>query len=284
MSPVNSNRIALWGPSGVGKTTLIRALACELSWLNRNNPDFSYELTGPDGQSIRNFWTDEYSEPTKSPEDFLYTFRRVNPGLATPLVEHQIVIFDDKGNSLIRSFDSDFNRITELSLRDARFVIAIIDPTLILETQRISLIDTSTAPSITKSDYLNYLRRLLSLMGQNNKERRYLAICLSKMDLFELRWQNPKVLAELFFGETFLHDIDWQVAKNISIQYFSTSAMGFVWDNNYNEFPNFDIGTGLPKFKYEWRPWNITAPFFWMFSQIETQETGRSSNYPAPFY
>ncbi len=278
--------ILVWGPHGVGKTTLISALACELSWLNNNSDDGSrYELLDQGGYSVRNFWKDDYSFPTQSPKDYVYRFRGTVTNSDFDSIEHQIAVFDDKGSTLIESLSESSNGIAKLSMKNARFLIAIVDPTIILESQKLSILEAHNSSFLVKkAEYLDYLRQLISILSQNKSEHRYIAICLSKMDLLELRWHDPKIIVELCFGESFLNDINWQKSHNITVKYFSTSAYGFFWDSNYNEYPNFDISTGKPKFKDEWRPWNVTSPFFWMFNQIEKETFNTVAKYPDPFY
>jgi hypothetical protein len=280
------HHVLVWGPHGVGKTALISALACEMSWLNNNSEDGSkYELLDQDGQVVKNFWMDDYAFPTQYPRDYIYKFKGNFPNRSLKAIEHQITVFDDKGSTLVETLSDLSNGIARLSIKNSRFLIAIIDPTIVFESQKLSMLKSSDPAFLVKrSDYLDYLRRLISIMGQNTSERRYIAICMSKMDLLELRWKDPKILVELCFGESFLNDINWHKRHNIVVQYFSTSAYGFFWDSNYNEFPNFDITSGMPKFKEEWRPWNVTAPFFWMFNQIEQETLNTTADYPGPFY
>lgn len=112
------------------------------------------------------------------------------------------------------------------------------------------------------------------------------------MDTISSRWNDPETFFELCFGNSWSQvKTSISKSKNVQVSLFLASAAGFVRDSSYREYQNFH--NNAIAVEYAWRPWNVSAPFFWIFDNFEEHSPtpwysfGRQDNqktYPAPFF
>ncbi len=292
-------KILLWGPPGSGKTCLLNAFAREIHFLSKNNEFSEYSLFDKRSHVPLSFlWSKEFAAPTTKAEDFDFVFINSIKKPKLKSIEHTIRVYEDRGDALIQALNQSKNQtMAGSSLQEATHIIALIDLTLIADSALEKHLPKSRQ-AISKIEYLNYIQRLIQIAS----ERAYplnMAICLNKMDLSGLRWEDPKTIIEIYLGINFLETIMYHSRGNINISFFVTSAMGYYYDKEGFEHPNYSNNKNGPLHEEEWQPWNVSAPFFWMFDQIERQQRMKQPNkfgsvfrqaeeeipsYPKPFY
>ena len=77
----------------------------------------------------------------------------------------------------------------------------------------------------------------------------------------------------MFFGRELYQMLRrYSSLPNFRIETFSTSAFGFL-----QSVPNYNAETGELKDVTRWKPYNVEAPFFWVFSHIERRRLERMS-------
>ena len=230
--------IALWGPTGSGKTWLIHALAKELVWYSRHDPEFDYQVMDQAGMPV-DISPPSLSVigPTHGHEDRSWQFQR------TPRQEskshqisahtHNINVHDDKGASLVEALQiPDQHPMTLITLRESTNVIALLDPTLLESSSvqsPINLISGSASSNLkSKAEYAQMIQYLCHLMVSQarNQDERYLAVCITKIDLLNIR-RDPNILIEPLFGTSMAHILD-SYKNQIKIKIFATSAVGSV--------------------------------------------------------
>jgi MinD-like ATPase involved in chromosome partitioning or flagellar assembly len=288
--------IALWGPSGSGKDWLIRGFAKELQYFNQRDMDFRYELFVDDfGKQFPVLVEPPYPMSTPGAEDYLFRFSRVpvlnDQAHIISAHSHIINIHNDKGGNLLGFLlDNEAFQQTFQTLLDARFIIVLLDPTSVKFHETLSqkqfpiqdnidsfvtndnlFVDESPFLAInqqfTKSEYFRLLSLLFETISRKrDKEKRYIAICLTKMDKFNLRG-DPWNLLNRIFGQEITQLIKkYQYSLNIEV--FSTSAAGYV---NLQNSHISNEENGRIKYPDRWNPINTASPFFWLFEQKERE-------------
>lgn len=293
---ISNPKILLWGPSGSGKTCLLNAFARELHFLSQNNHSSKYSLLDKRSRfPVSYLWDKEFSKPTTKAEDldFVFTYNKEKP---KPAIEHVIRVYEDRGDALVKALNQSIGSSVAISsFREATHIIALIDLTLITDSIFGKHLPKGRT-SISKIEYLSYIQKLIDLAVEKTHTLN-LALCLNKMDLSSLRWEDTETLIEIYLGSVFFKAIKNHPQKNINISFFATSAMGYFLDKEGFEHSNYNANNNGPLHEEIWQPWNVSAPFFWMFNQIESGYSKDSNildffrpaeekipNYPKPFY
>ncbi len=303
----NGSGIAIWGPTGSGKDWLIRGFAKELQHFNREYPDFSFELYDEEDNPIVPVPpTKATIDPTSDQEDFVLKFVRrptsQNPDHAHRISahSHKINIHNDAGAKLLsilvdqKGFEDTFRTVM-----DSQFLIVVLDPTYVVnnpdQTRRQTDKKNNNGMDFTESDnddfemsdenyppianqkifsrdeYIQIVHYLLMALSKDAGQRRYLAICLTKMDKKKVRG-NPKDLIKRIFGQG-MYDLLESYKRTFEIEVFATSSVGFVKKRiggmgvrASNEASGDLIDPA------QWQPVNTAAPFFWIFESSEKEK------------
>lgn len=285
----NETGIALWGPVGSGKDWLVNGFAKELDYYNRTNSDFSFELNDEDGAPITpKPLNNKNILPTADAEDYLLKFTR-RPKSKTPdhshLVSahsHNINIHNDMGGNLMAALSNrEGYGPTYETLMKSKYVIVVLDPTLIThelnsEDNQSNKIDYSSIiekTSFTPKDYKLAIQTLLIAFSKETDQKRYLAVCLTKMDKKSIRGSSWDLLRRLFGGE--MYELLTKYKRNFEIEVFSTSAAGFIKNPGSISSRLSNEEGGAIKDENNWNPINTATPFFWIF---ENKEKDRLKN------
>lgn len=269
--------IALWGPTGSGKTWLIYSLAQELKTYNRKDREFQYRLTDDDDQPVSVSKPED--KPTDRAEDRLWRFARIpHPGatikperIAVSCHTHNINVHDDAGINLTEAvYNPDDTSVATNSLLESPYLVVLLDPTLVDGSDLASLaIKPDSVMAI--NDYCHMVTSLCSMLSQypvKDNTSRLMAVCLSKTDLTGLR-RDPKNMIRIFFGQDLLDEIE-HFSNKINLKFFTFSSAGYYQDGG-RRIPNYDNNTRELAKEKNWQPQNTVAPFFWMFEEIERQ-------------
>jgi hypothetical protein len=262
------SEIALWGPTGSGKTWLISAFAQSLELLNSKNSnyDFSFVLTDGDGNQIYGY--PPVPPPTQGFEDTTYFFSRV-PKLKSPRHQisasvHRIVIHDDKGGSLLELTTT----TSYSSIFYSNFVIALLDPTLVEGHRKEGF-------RYTSHEYATLVKTLLEQMTKNKrKEKQNIAFCISKSDTIGASGDSYHLLERHFGSE--MSQVIHIYKQQMNIELFSVSSAGNI-KQNVGIISNFDPQSGTLRDISKWMPYGVTSPFFWFFETIERERIKMSA-------
>jgi len=261
--------ILIWGLHGVGKTSMINSLPHELEKLSKED-GIIYKLTNPSDESDGNQETRfrskyEKVEATQFHDPIslnLRVFPALNPKVAR---KYNLVFVDDKGDEMKAAVDktrdaSPSNNIIRNYLeRHSKGVIAIFE------------YDRNVSDSKVKYENSDLLINLLDILS-SRKEKASLAICINKIDRTRQRWKDPKVFFEMVFEnnwKSILQIIMEAKNKNVKVDFFVTSMVGYFRNSQGVTVPNFsgsDVIDGDVL-----RPWNVTAPLFWILESIEDE-------------
>jgi GTPase SAR1 family protein len=264
---MENQKILVWGLSGVGKTTFINALPRELSLFPEAGLRFEMHGELP------------VLEPTQHGDELDYKFK-VSDQKGIILKEYFLGIYDDKGDSMKNALlDIDNDTFILSYVKSSKGIIAILDPIMLLNNPA------------QRQELVKLIQNLLKILNQRN-DHPSLALCLNKMDVLQTRWGSPETVFEMCFDSSW-GAIKSNIAssKNVLIELFLVSATGFVRDNMYREFPNFS-GAGIAV-EDRWRPWNASAPFFWIFNNLDKPSPSpwfslwsksEVQPYPLPFF
>lgn len=268
MNPIDK-KIMIWGLSGVGKTTFIHALPREMSMFPNVGLRFKLEGDLP------------IMAPTEFGEDLSFQFKISKVESGEIVREYALSLYDDKGDAMKRALeDIDSDSIILSYIRLAKGIIVLIDPTLILNDLN------------HKRELIRLIQNLINLL-RKREDRPSVAICMNKMDLLNSRWNDPEIFFEICFGSAW-RDLKANIlsSRNIDFRLFLVSAAGFVRDGLYREYSNF-LNNKI-EVEDAWRPWNVSAPFFWIFSRFDELQTKPwyslwqsdtdKNTYPLPFY
>ncbi len=278
--------IALWGPAGSGKTAFIYAFARKLAIDYRDDPDFLYQLTDAMTGDLISIYLPEV-HPTESMEDFSFVFQRIpkkiTPSHETSSFEHIIHIRDNKGADTI-SIADDYYEMSRFNITSSSSLIIMLDPTFdysstnksqskkdfledeFLEDDFLYEPNPYEIHSMSGDEYYYRINQLFSVLRNEGKDRHFsIAVCITKIDSLNIRNRDPWELIRIFFGGP-LYDMlqKYQSLPNFTIQTFSISSFGFL-----GRKPNFDPVTNDLKNQERWLPYNVEAPLFWLFDQIE---------------
>jgi GTPase SAR1 family protein len=270
--------ILVWGMHGVGKSSMIDALPHELAKLSKDD-GFTFKLTleQNDNESLelKEFRVKpsfEKIEPTKSHETSKYNLSislSNDPGKI--LKKYKLVFVDDRGDAMKDALDnnkdlSSTNNLIRNYLNVSSGVIALFEYGSPLELPHEN---RKQSGFYTQADLLISLIDILA----ERKERKdgvFLALCINKIDKTRLRWKDPMVAFEMFFDykwSDILSIMNFAKTKNVQIDFFVTSMVGYCRNSQGMTVPNYS-GKDISDKKIM-RPWNSTAPLFWMLGNIE---------------
>jgi len=247
MAQSYSQKIILWGAQGVGKSTFINALSRELPFLFPG-----LELDG--GEELP-----PLEQPTHSGREYQYRFRILNKNGEVEKI-YNLGFYDDKGGEMEKvalDIDEIDSFIKSYVQGSAKGIIVLFDPNLMNDMEK-------------RQKSARMMKGLLKLLSQRS-DNCFLAVCMNKMDTLDVRWSVPETVFELCFGDSW-GTIKKSMAntKNVAVKYFLTSAAGFVKGSSVEYSNFFDEKIAV---EHSWRPWNVSAPFFWIFENFEERES-----------
>jgi len=288
-TPPDRLRIALWGPTGAGKSWLLYALSRELELLNARDERFDYFLDDEFGHPVR---SDPENPPgaNDSMVDTLLTFTR-RPRAGQPFREyrHQLHVHDNMGKLLVNAgVQGRGDDPTEYTLSRSTALIVLLDAS--------SRENQPSAPElgILADDraYASSLQSLIGLLDADHTYTKYLAVCVSKVDVWaSLRDTNREQdrLVQMMFKRNYDMLRSLGPRPDFRVGYSNTSAVGFLPGRgpDNRRIPNFNPANGAIAQPAKWRPHHVSAPFFWIFEEIEKaglseRDRARHPRYPPP--
>ncbi|HNB93320.1 MAG TPA: hypothetical protein PKV31_10430, partial [Saprospiraceae bacterium] len=190
------------------------------------------------------------------------------------------------------------------TMMNSRYVIVVLDPTYIsrketqldinLENKQGKEIDVEENDlddydmdddmpelgrknTFTREEYTQIIHYLLMTLSKNSPQKRYLAMCITKMDKMRIQGSPWTLLKRLFGQEMFIVLENYK--KLFDIEVFVTSAAGFVKDKKDNMGVKVSNEVdGDIKDISQWQPVNTAAPFFWIFENREKEKIKSSGN------
>ena len=280
--------VALWGPTGTGKTCLVYALAREFEKYYNPRPDNSstYHLLDHSGKPIAR--DPDHDRPVanlvgKDSDDKEYIFERRFTD-SRPTIAHTLIVRDDSGIKTLEllgregGLSDDVMGVTRLNFCDSIAIMAFVE----LDCQ-------SNAPSAPDLGIVAKDKEcekafcdLFEFLAKYPKSAKYLAVCVSKIDVRPTVLREGEKLLELFAKTNRLLNSSSD-HNGLVIKKFATSAVGFLEDGNT---PNFNPDTGWLRLPDRWEPFNAAAPFFWIFEQIEKERVSQKqplfTSHPSP--
>ena len=243
--------------------------------------------------------------PSVHPEDYEFIFRRSivkeldDESHRISAYSHYIKIQNDAGGNLIDFID---NRVqfeqTYIRVVTSPYVFIILDPIfspkLAISTQPNQASEVINDPTLDddvlermlqddqsslqghsplaesgglrKDQYHSLLRMLLDILADHPLPKRYLAVCMTKMDQESLSGEPWGLLQQVFGDQIYqLFNLN---RTTFEIEVFASSAAGYRLYNHRN-VPNI-VNNQIADVN-QWIPINVAAPFFWIFQQLELQ-------------
>jgi hypothetical protein len=264
----NGTNIALWGPTGSGKTWLIHALAKELSWYSDKDLEFSYSLIDDSGIALWPTPPNSVDQgATQFPEDRLWTFERKGkkdtPTHKISSHSHSIIVHDDRGQNLVDAALGGVQSLAITTLQNSPNLILLLDPSTVKGIGVSSPTQVST--EYERHEYTQIIYNLINLLLAQEGQRR-IAVCLSKADLLNLILPEQELI-KACFGPDLLRLFNNQ---RLQVKFFRVSSVGFLKKSTGKKVPNItnEGNIGNPD---QWEPFNVVSPFFWLFESIERQ-------------
>ena len=280
----NSNRIALWGPHSSGKTWYIKAFGRKLREF-ADNSDFYYELFEGNEVLYRLIQAkpDEKVEipidfdpndtktikATEQSEDIVWTFRRrakqSSPRHVVSTHAHKVHIVDNKGEDTVEL------KLAEVLInivKSAGYLLLMLDPTK-LTTYKGSRLESELVYEPHK--YLELVENLFTQLSAYSQAKRYIAVCVTKIDQLTVKERDPWELIQIFFEQPMVNLLNKYIdPQKFVLETFSVSAVGFYVSDG-KLMANYDAATGNLSRPEIWRPHNVEAPLFWIFDKIERE-------------
>lgn len=294
------HRIALWGPAGSGKTWLINALGRSLVNFQPDDPDFSYELREYSDESFDPFVVPiappRYT-PTNELVDFMWLFRRraKQNTFAHQISSqtHLLHIHDVDGVDAIQLTDKVKQNYTNVQL-----LLLVLDPINLGKysektfnkqmgnnieqaignnspAQLISGNDNKQPSIMTRELYLSSIKQLLDYVGESDTKRPFVAVCVTKRDL----WKediNAELAIKHWFGKQ-MFDMLGQYSKEFTLKTFIMTSCGYL--EGATEKPNFIKNTGELLNISQWNPRGVVNPLFWFLDNIERKAFSQEKNF-----
>lgn len=257
-------RVMLWGPTGAGKSWLAYGLARELEYISTIDEKFTYALNGSNNLPVY-VNVDQAPNPTQEMEDIVFTFHRFEKKEPQDLiVAHEVEIHDNMGLNLVQALglSGSSNFQAELTLSKSIAVMALFD----CRSEEFGGSIPMAGIISGRSDYANYANELCQLIVQQPGDKKYLAACISKIDFYPGFRQPARDIFGMLFPEVLA--VMEKYERLIDINYFAISSMGFLRSGN-NYTANFNSDTGSLENSGQWLPYNVAAPFFWIFEEVE---------------
>ena len=291
--------IVLWGPSAVGKDTLLRAFSKQVKILNDSQRDDLFNLysdhdllnatdveTKPAGTPNAEDIEFEFSRTWSSPIDKSNKKSKLTLRYAPINHKHRGVFHNHAGGLYeINVLDPAQYKpdITALYHNCVNFMIVLDLPQAPIHDDDIgssniggqfSVIaggqdeggnDGQYATSLSDwSKYEKLIDKLLDVLSESGPKN--IAICMTKADQLEYSGK-PKIVLEQRYGQSFSKMIE-KYSKNHTIEVFHITSHGYI-DQGPDKKPNFDQSTGWLIDKNRWTPINAAMPFFWFFELAE---------------
>ncbi len=277
--PVNTQRIALWGAPGSGKSWLANALGRSLMNFRQDDPDFSYELREYSDEKFAPFVTPiapPIYQPTNDLADFMWLFRRKakQKTFAHNISSntHILHIYDINGLESVRLTD----RVKQ-NYTDVQLILLTLDPVMLNKdgkktvNKEVGNSDGQTGSNehsiMTRELYLLSIKRLLDYIGETNNKHPLIAVCVTKQDL----WKED-IPAEMaikhWFGQQ-MFDLFIQYSGEFKIKTFIMTSCGWLDDDARK--PNYNKITGKLLNVSQWKPRGVINPFFWFLDNRERE-------------
>jgi GTPase SAR1 family protein len=238
-------KIMIWGDTGVGKTSFVKAIQREFTMDSRFS-GFLMESLISDIEIIGdNFPLFANLEPSYQLTEYRYHME-ISPIMFT------LSTYDADGKSMMEAIQEQENNLINLAFKESIGVVALFNPR-----------DSSEVLSAQLHKLLSYIN------NPSHNQKTYLALCFTKMDTVNLRWNDPKVVFEMLFGSqwiTFINQLNsWN--NNVETKIFLTSSVGYYKsEKDLNEKSNFFPPNKLHQ-PDAWMPWNVTQPLLWILSK-----------------
>jgi hypothetical protein len=292
---MNINReIALWGPTGSGKTWLIRSFGKALFNMSNKDPLFNYYILDGSGQRI-DIFKPPIQQATEDPYDVIWQFRREiktqNNAKHVNCQAHTIIVHDAKGEALISLQDN----VVKFGIEDSEHVLMMLDFTRLtdftIQTNQASstvqggfakLIPqsggsgsqqpASSTAGFTRADYTQFVTNILQTLTNPIKPNRRVAICLSKMDQLKIQGREPWRLVEMLFGSDMKAQLEY-FSRMLTLDVFPLSAVGYIGTGSERKSNLHQTSSGNWEIMDpgQWQPEGVEAPFFWLFDHVERQ-------------
>jgi hypothetical protein len=285
------HRIALWGPAGSGKTWLIHALGRSLVNFQPDDPNFNYELREFSGEKfdplVMPIALRKY-EPTNELVDFMWLFRRQakqdSYAHQMSAQTHLLHLHDVNGNEAVWLTEQ-----VKQTYTDVKLLLILMDPMGIegfserarkkrVVNKEVSRLQNQGAPRsivMTQDLYIISLKRLLDYVSEIGAVRPFVAICLTKRDLWK-KELDPQTAIRTWFGQQ-MFDMLSQYGREFTMKTFVVSSCGYLGDNTQK--PNYNKRTGELLSISQWNPLGIVNPFFWFLDSIERQKLSRTKSF-----
>ncbi len=263
--------IALWGPPRSGKTSFLKACIKEFKWFNASDPDYFYELTDQKGNYISDIPNEHYYE--RIVVSRLWRLCRISKAESKKIITWNLDIHEIPGETPLvinTGVNQQYCEWGSSAIINSMCTIALLDPTKLLGNDLFSNNDpnkTMEADRIDQEKYADYIMQLGSLIEtaqSSDGNKRYIAICITKLDTIGLR-HDPWKLIRMFFGNN-MYQVLKRHKNKIRLEVFATSSIGFEFDEMINL----------------WQPFNVVAPLFWLFNEITLTSSGEKEIYPQP--
>lgn len=270
-----SGKFALWGPRGSGKDWVIRSLARSLEQYNIDNnnnnrydKDFEHLVLQADGTIPVNIQAPNTPiDPTTTgaPEDTVYIYerraRKNSPIHSVSAHTHEILITNASGED----FENANVHSVNYAVQKATCLLILLDHTKI------------SSGMLNMAGYESMVKDLLeSLEKPSNGNKRYIAACITKIDMLKTKRPDPAEDLIMYFGpgmdEVFRRHTK---SKDVEFKLFSISSYGFLKDG---KTPNYNHETQDLRDPMFWNPINVEQPFFWLFEKVERDRLERFSN------
>ncbi len=265
--------VAIWGPTGSGKSWLINAFAKTIeSKYNNGYLGLEYKLFDANGIVSRSSHAIEDIPATVWVDfsQFRFTRNRTSNKFYEMMssFSHNIYIFDNQGGASSRigndKEDQDELKTIIANLASADIVILALDPTMVVKNE-----SEDYSYGFTPAEYAERVKRLFSVLDKTNPEnpekRRLYAACVTKADMIPGGiYLHPDALIEAYFGHEMSEAL--KVPQRGIVQTFTTSSFGFISGTSK---PNHK--DGLMAQVDKWQPYGVEYPFFWSF-EIQEKE------------
>jgi GTPase SAR1 family protein len=278
----NERDVALWGPSGSGKTWLMNSLARALLYID--DPEFKYALTDITNEEMLrpvSAYQTLDPNPTTRPVDERWWFQRqpkdekIDSQHLLSSHSHIINLHDLKGLETINLTDP----LTRMTILGSEYIILMLDHTLVVKAQQAAVSASAGAlgaqtGTYTQNQYAEMVTNLFNALGS---KPRHLSICFTKIDMLGVQKRDPWQLIDAYFGAVMTNLLkSYQNEPKWKLEPFCVSAAGYLRGGENK--PNYDVQTRGLLYVDQWRPYNVEAPFFWLFEEIERNRLHKSRN------
>ena len=284
-------RIALWGPAGSGKTWLINALGRALVNFQPSDPNFSYELREFSDEIFDPFImpiAPPKYQPTNELVDYMWLFRRrAKQNTYAHKISaqtHILHIHDVNGLESIALADG-----VKQNYINAKLILLLLDP-INLDKFPVKIFDSQTdndqinknntqiqnvfeskdaqSMVMTRELYQSSIKQLLDYVSESGNVRPFVAVCLTKRDLWKKDLSSDEAVRSLFGQQMF--DMLSQYSRELTLKTFIMTSCGYLDDASKKS--NYNKQTGELLDISQWIPRGVLNPFFWFLDCVERQK------------